>query len=608
MSKRSVSIRETRRCFVPWCLLLVSAGLIMPLAAVSSQPADVPSVKIEVAQKAYLGQPVEVGITWTNDDSTFEIGGFDLLMEYDAAAFVLLGAELGQLPSDCDWEYFAYRYGAGDTCGRLICPSGTVRLVAVADINNGPIYPSCYANSSGELARLQFYVTNDSTLDCQFVPIRFIWYDCGDNAFSSKIGDSLFISNDVYDYIGYYEQINQDSPFPTHFGAPDSCVDTVSIRIIDFYNGGIDIICSDSLGDRGDINLNGQPNEVADWVLFTNYFLYGLEVFTVDEELQVQATDVNADGVTLTLDDLVYLWRITIGDALPYPKLGESSLDTAVFIQDATSKLVSISYPDSLTAAYLVLRGNIVPTSLVAELDLFYHFDGVHTRVLAFPSDEVFSDSPPVFAPGSLLTYTGNGLLEEAYTSDYGLLRIETSILLNGYPGSHTDISPDTISAYWSYLPDTTVATVRFGDFTDRDVTDIDQVTIHVNDTITTISAQVLSGWPGFTGQVMEITFSAGELVQGYLPIFDTAAHTYMVSGEFFDSSPFTVFGEMTIGGLLVADVDFDGQVNFADLTFLVDYLFLGGAAPPVMETADVNADGAVNIADVTTLVVLLFR
>jgi hypothetical protein len=45
-----------------------------------------------------------------------------------------------------------------------------------------------------------------------------------------------------------------------------------------------------------------------------------------------------------------------------------------------------------------------------------------------------------------------------------------------------------------------------------------------------------------------------------------------------------------------------------ADLTYLVDYLFRNGPAPPLMEKADVNADNYVNIADLTYLVDYLFR
>ncbi len=56
----------------------------------------------------------------------------------------------------------------------------------------------------------------------------------------------------------------------------------------------------------GDINLNGIPNEVADAVLYTKYFIYGLQVFSIDQPSQISQTDINVDGLPLSVSDLVY--------------------------------------------------------------------------------------------------------------------------------------------------------------------------------------------------------------------------------------------------------------------------------------------------------------
>jgi hypothetical protein len=55
-------------------------------------------------------------------------------------------------------------------------------------------------------------------------------------------------------------------------------------------------------------------------------------------------------------------------------------------------------------------------------------------------------------------------------------------------------------------------------------------------------------------------------------------------------------------------DGDANDQVNVADLTYLVDYLFRGGPEPPCPAEADVNGDDNVNVADLTFLVDYLFR
>ena len=45
-------------------------------------------------------------------------------------------------------------------------------------------------------------------------------------------------------------------------------------------------------------------------------------------------------------------------------------------------------------------------------------------------------------------------------------------------------------------------------------------------------------------------------------------------------------------------DADGDGALNLTDGVFVLNYLFLGGPAPPCMDAADANDDGQINIAD----------
>ncbi|MBU8933605.1 MAG: dockerin type I repeat-containing protein [candidate division Zixibacteria bacterium] len=54
-------------------------------------------------------------------------------------------------------------------------------------------------------------------------------------------------------------------------------------------------------------------------------------------------------------------------------------------------------------------------------------------------------------------------------------------------------------------------------------------------------------------------------------------------------------------------NVDDVGDINIADLTYLVAYLFTGGPPPQCLEETDVNGDGEINIADLTYLVSYLF-
>jgi len=314
-----------------------------------------------------------------------EMGGYDLLVQYDASALSFTGATPGSLVSGCGWEYFTYRYGPSGNCGANACPSGKLRIVAIAETNNGENHPACYVGGTG-LADLNFLVSNDRTLECQYVPIRFCWYDCGDNAFSSRSGDTLFISRHVYDFDNP-NPIEMEDAFPTLFGANSSCDVALGdgkpdpLRLVDFWNGGIDIVCADSIDARGDINLNQIAYEIADAVLYSNYFVMGLSVFDVNLEGQIAASDVNADGLTLTVADLVYLIRVVVGDALPYPK--EVTSASANYIHTSNG-IMSVNNGVAIGAAYVVVEGNAVPQLLADDMEMKYNFDGTNTRILVY--------------------------------------------------------------------------------------------------------------------------------------------------------------------------------------------------------------------------------
>ncbi|MGQ9588819.1 MAG: dockerin type I repeat-containing protein [Planctomycetota bacterium] len=55
------------------------------------------------------------------------------------------------------------------------------------------------------------------------------------------------------------------------------------------------------------------------------------------------------------------------------------------------------------------------------------------------------------------------------------------------------------------------------------------------------------------------------------------------------------------------ADANADGSVNITDGIFVLNYLFLGGPAPPCVEAADPNDDGSVNITDGIYILNFLF-
>jgi len=367
------------------------------------------SVTIEKVEDAIQGKFWTVGVSLSSIDPALALGGFDFLIAYDNSALSLQGVATGAIYTDCKWEYFTYRFGANGNCSGG-CPSGLVRVIGLAETNNGAAHPTANCQISkadggkdltGEnLFVMTFLVSNNRTYECQYVPIRFYWVDCGDNTLSSYDGSKLILEKTVWDYSGSsaqpYVLDSNLAGFPGYAGIPSNvCGENAQLpggktppkRDIDFYNGGIDIICADSIDARGDINLNGLANEVADAVMFTNYFIKGLNAFGTHVEGSIAASDVNADGITLTVADLVYLIRVIVGDALPYAKdaiHAASSLTTTV-----TNDGGMLAVTDPMGGAALVVSGEVKPVLMANNVDMTSFYDGQNTHIVVVPSMNV---------------------------------------------------------------------------------------------------------------------------------------------------------------------------------------------------------------------------
>ena len=359
-------------------------------------------VVIEKTNNTFQGGHELVCVTL--EKGSEQIWGFDFLIAYDASVLSFQAAlEGADLYAGCGWEYFNYRFGASGNCGNA-CPSGQLRVVGIAETSNGAAHPSCYLPASfpAEMFCLDFLVTPDQTFECQYVPIRFFWYDCGDNTISFNPSEdptgfvqNLAISREVIDFDLIGDISNPNVGYPTSQGAQDvDCFPEdadpskpAPVRFIDFLNGGIKIVCVDDLDDRGDINLNTVANEVADAVLFTNYFIYGIGVFNINTAAQIAATDVNADGLTLSVADLVYLIRIVLGDAQAYPKPVPVEAIYTINVKGILEVDIEVG------AAALQLQGDVEPTLLADNMDMEYAFDAANnvTRVLVYsdPNGEV---------------------------------------------------------------------------------------------------------------------------------------------------------------------------------------------------------------------------
>lgn len=392
------------------------------------------NVTIDKIHEQLQGHYTQVAINLDPDYESMPMGGFDFLIAYDAPGLTFISAEPGQLLVDCGWEYFTYRFGATGNCGNA-CPSGLVRIVAMAETNNGDNHPDCFTSAAGtELAVLEFFVSNDRTFECMYLPIKFFWMDCSDNTISSQFGDTLFIEDRVFEFEGG-EITDHTFGFPGYVGVPDWCLvgdKEYPLRAINFINGGVDVVCGDSIDARGDINVNGLPYEIADAVMFTNYFIIGLAAFGDHIEASIAASDVNADGISLSVADLVYLVRVVQGDALPYPKPGPAADDLSIKTQLQTDQMV-VTYTATTEMGAVWMRfqvdGTIGTPTLGAGaegMEIKYGLNGTELNVLVYDlgSDAIRSGEHSLVT----IPVSGNMTLVEVDAADFDGNMVNLSI------------------------------------------------------------------------------------------------------------------------------------------------------------------------------------
>jgi hypothetical protein len=354
------------------------------------------------------------------------IGGFNLLVQYDPSAFTFVSASLGSAINA--WEYFTYRLGPFSNCISG-CPSGLVRFVALADANNGAHHPpASQLEPDGAIVNMTFRVTQNATFEGMVIPLSFYWYDCGDNGVSTSTGDTLLVDMSVYDpehilWDEFDEVRYPESMRLQGVGVPDECLigaKYVPLRCVEFRNGSICIIDADSIDARGDLNLNGVANEIADAVLYTNYFLRGISVFTINVRA---ASDVNNDGRTLTIGDLVYLLRILTGDAEPIPKLSPyaDQIDFTV-TTDGGATTLQVESSTQIGGLYLQLKttdksaAEIIRDPVLADMEVQTRTEGDQTNVIIYSNRKGAVISAGV---NTLLTIPGSCEIVRLEASDY---------------------------------------------------------------------------------------------------------------------------------------------------------------------------------------------
>jgi hypothetical protein len=289
-----------------------------------------PIIGIERTQDSPLGQLEYVSITI--EYGLLEMGSFDFLIAYDSSVLTFTGAEPGQLLPDCEWEYFTYRYGADGNCGDA-CPSGLLRIIAIAETNNGPFHPSCYGppdTDPYELATMSFLVTNDRTFECQYTPISFYWGDCGDNSIPSVDSQVVYVSDHVYDFEGT-DITDPTFGFPTYFGAQTECTDEGTgeplwVPHLDFMNGGINVACDSECCGIYTGGISGNANCSPDGKVTLSDITQLINRVYIDKLPLCCEASGNTNGSAdckITLSDItvaidkVYISKEPVADCMP---------------------------------------------------------------------------------------------------------------------------------------------------------------------------------------------------------------------------------------------------------------------------------------------------
>lgn len=221
--------------------------------AVSEQPASL--LRIVQVDDALPGEYCEIALLQLAGNRA--MGGFDLLLGFDLSALSFVSTTLGDQLSEsgCQWEFFDYRYESPPEDCTGPCPSGILRLIAIADHNDGDHHPQCYGGN-GELARMRFLVSPDTVYYCTFQPIRFVWADCGDNVLSNVTGDTLLATTRIYEY--NWNGFSADSSYMItnddcaagwtyrYGGICDNCNLEQHYNVnycLELWNGGVQIAC-----------------------------------------------------------------------------------------------------------------------------------------------------------------------------------------------------------------------------------------------------------------------------------------------------------------------------------------------------------------------------
>lgn len=180
-------------------------------------------------------------------DITLEAGnnflaGFDIRVAVEGDFIEILKILPGEILDSCSWEFFSAKMV--EPTGRENYPRSVWHVVALAELIPDETRPACFGfNRPASLVRMVVSSEHVQLVPDTTVAIYFFWERCSDNSIAGVRGDTLSMSDQLYDYFPVRDYAT-DGIFPTRLGAPNQCIDPSvknrPIRRIDFHNGGVE--------------------------------------------------------------------------------------------------------------------------------------------------------------------------------------------------------------------------------------------------------------------------------------------------------------------------------------------------------------------------------
>ncbi|MFH2037373.1 MAG: hypothetical protein ABIJ45_13300 [Candidatus Zixiibacteriota bacterium] len=299
--------------------------LLLFLVLANMAPAQIPdplSIRLDwSSENAMPGYRLSVPIILSEGSAEIESFDFKIRFNSEVLSFYGLGtSDLFDPDGIYQWEFLTYR--TGDIVESNDCSTyRTVRIIGKSDIANSGETPQSHLLSAGTiLGYLNFQLAYDKK--CVYSNpdyLEFYWENCEDNNIT-LVDLTQLVSLSVFEGLNQTEITNNSAELPSLYGMPSSCETPDNMeRAINYYDEFAENNLYGMWGFGGDVNLDNQPFEISDAVVFNNYFKYGMSAFNIAIETQIWQTDVNCDGIVLTVADFVRLFRIINGVAFPCP-------------------------------------------------------------------------------------------------------------------------------------------------------------------------------------------------------------------------------------------------------------------------------------------------